>query len=144
VSSIRKRAPKASSPLVRRVMQANVGKVTSPERILRSALHATGLRFRKDARPERDLRITADVVFRRAKVCIFVDGCFWHGCPRHFATPKTNSRWWEEKIADNAARDRRQTTLVRRRGWRVLRFWEHQILTAEIGKAVSRVQNALS
>jgi len=126
-SSIRSRAPAASSPLIRRVMQANYGGMTKPEVLLRSALHRAGLRFFKDYRPAAGLRCTADVVFPSQRVCVFVDGCFWHGCPRHFKVPKTHSAWWLEKIEDNRRRDRRQAAELRKRGWRVIRVWEHKL-----------------
>src|SRR5438270_4526895 len=98
MKSLRSRAPLASSEHTRRVMQANVGRETDAERLVRSYLHRAGFRFRKDARPVRKLRCAADLVFRRHKICIFVDGCFWHGCPVHFKTPKANRAWWSEKI----------------------------------------------
>jgi DNA mismatch endonuclease (patch repair protein) len=124
-------------------MQANVGRVTAAERVLRSALREEGLRFKTDARPEPDLRCTADVVFPGAKVCLFIDGCFWHGCPRHFGLPKTNSAWWGEKIAANRARDARQSRLLRRRGWRVLRVWEHQMRPESVAQVVARATKLL-
>jgi DNA mismatch endonuclease (patch repair protein) len=124
-------------------MQANVGGTTAPEQILRSALRDSGLRFRIDARPERDIRCTADVVFRRAKVCVFIDGCFWHGCARHFGLPKSNSEWWEEKIAANRARDAKQAKLLRQRGWRVLRIWEHQVTPGTVSRVVRRMDRLL-
>lgn len=140
-SSIRARAPTACSPAVRRVMQANVPRNTSPELRLRRALHAAGLRFRKDARPEPTLRCTADVIFRRQRVCVFVDGCFWHRCHHHFVAPRTNAAWWLEKIAANVERDRRQTTFLRSRGWQVVRAWEHEL--SEPARVVQRVLRAL-
>src|SRR5437899_9492335 len=111
-TSIRSRAPSASSPAVRRVMLANVGRERRPERILRRVLYSAGLRFRKDHRPDQTLRCKADIVFPRQKVCVFVDGCFWHGCNIHFAIPKTHSAWWKEKIHATIERDQRQTVLL--------------------------------
>lgn len=137
--SIRARAPKASTPRVRKLMRANAGS-TKPEIALRSALFAFGLRYRKNARPEAGYKCTADVVFRRAKVCVFLDGCYWHGCEAHFAIPKTNGCWWAEKIADNTARDARQSAYLTAKGWLVLRFWEHEDLKA----AAIVVANALA
>lgn len=137
--SIRSRAPKASSALVRRVMQANTGRTTAPERTLRSRLHRKGLRFRVDVRPEPSLRCSADLIFRRSRVCVFVDGCYWHGCPRHFAVPKQNSAWWAEKIADNRKRDARRTAQLRDRGWVVIRLWEHDIYGKFVAVAAARI-----
>lgn len=139
MKSIRARAPSASSTHVRRVMQANTSRDTSPEVQLRSAFHRAGLRFRKDARPDPALKCKADIVFRAAKVCVFVDGCFWHGCARHFRTPNTNSNWWEEKVGDNRKRDKRKTRQLRSRGWIVLRFWEHDITEEKLDQLVKKV-----
>jgi DNA mismatch endonuclease (patch repair protein) len=68
-----------------------------------------------------------DFVFRRQHVCVFVDGCFWHGCPRCYRRPSSNRKYWDEKVKRNRARDRRVNQELRRRGWRVLRFWEHDL-----------------
>jgi DNA mismatch endonuclease (patch repair protein) len=68
-----------------------------------------------------------DFVFRREKVAVFVDGCFWHGCPRHCRMPQDNRQYWQRKIAGNRARDRRTTRLLRKRRWRVLRIWGHAL-----------------
>lgn len=127
MTSIRARAPRASSAVVRRVMQANVGRETTPEQIVRRFLHRSGLRYRKDRRPIPQLRCAADVVFPNARVCIFIDGCFWHGCPRHFRAPASNRAWWVEKIEANRARDKRNDQLLIKAGWRVVRLWEHDL-----------------
>jgi DNA mismatch endonuclease (patch repair protein) len=66
------------------------------------------------------------MVFRKAKVAVFIDGCFWHGCPTHYKRPKTNFQYWDEKISGNIARDRRNTDALSVNGWRVLRFWSHE------------------
>lgn len=131
-SSIRSRAPVASSPLIRRVMQANYGGMTKPEVLLRSAIHRAGLRFFKDRNPIIGFRCTADIVFPSHKVCVFVDGCFWHGCPIHFRVPKTHTAWWREKINDNRRRDGRQTAQLREKGWLVVRVWEHELDEPEL------------
>jgi DNA mismatch endonuclease (patch repair protein) len=106
-------------------MRANRGKDTRPEKRLRSLLHRAGLRYRVSARPIPSLRRTADVVFTTAKVAVFVDGCFWHGCPEHGSMPASNRDFWAAKIAGNKARDAETTTLLEEAGWTVLRFWEH-------------------
>ena len=142
--SIRSRAPKASSEFVRRVMTSIASVDTFPEQVLRSALHRRGLRFRKNARPEKDIRIVVDIVFPRRKVCVFVDGCFWHKCPVHFSIPKTNSDWWIEKIEDNVARDIRQSSVLSQRGWSVLRVWEHEVQSANLPSLCERIQTLLS
>jgi DNA mismatch endonuclease (patch repair protein) len=144
VSSIRSRAPAASSPLVRRIMRATPGRDTAVELALRRALFKAGLRFRKDCRPEPAFRISADIVFRRKRTCVFIDGCFWHGCPRHFHPPSANQAWWVEKIDDNRSRDRRQTESLRKAGWLVIRFWEHQLSGDHIDRAADRIALAMS
>jgi len=101
------------------------GKNSAAERALRSALHAEGLRFRLHRRIE---GIAVDVVFVGPKVAVFVDGCFWHGCPDHATFPKTNQDYWLPKLAENRERDRRQTARLRAGGWTVFRVWEHQCL----------------
>ncbi len=112
MTSIRTRAPNASSNAVRKVMQSIASENARPELMLRHALHALGLRYRVHLRPRQDLRCQADIVFRNARICIFVDGCFWHGCPVHFSIPKSNSDWWREKIMDNQSRDVRQQVAI--------------------------------
>ncbi|MFI6016132.1 very short patch repair endonuclease [Streptomyces sp. NPDC051287] len=107
-------------------MQAIRSRDTAPERLIRRLVHAQGLRYRVAARPLPDLRRTADMVFRSAKVAVFIDGCYWHGCPEHYVPPKTNSGYWSEKVARNMARDRDTDHRLQEAGWAVLRFWEHE------------------
>lgn len=140
---IRKRAPKASSAAVRRVMQQNVGRETHPEKKLRSLLFRSGLRFRKDCSPVPDGRVTVDIVFPKQRICIFVDGCFWHGCPLHFEVPKTHSSWWQEKIADNRQRDVRQTRLLTALGWTVIRMWEHEVKEDSVSSKVKEIKEVV-
>lgn len=142
-ASIRSRAPRAKSPTVRRVMLRNRGDELVPERQLRSQLHRIGIRFRRNCRPIDDFRCSADIVFPRERVCVFVDGCFWHGCPRHFVCPKTHADWWQEKIASTKARDKQQTAKLRAANWRVIRVWEHD-LRSDTARALDRICNALA
>ncbi|MGP2439687.1 very short patch repair endonuclease [Streptomyces sp. JW3] len=116
----------ASSAARRRNMQAIRSRDTKPEIAIRRLVHATGLRYRVAARPVPDLRRTADMVFRSAKVAVFIDGCYWHGCPEHYVSPKTNSGYWSEKVVRNVTRDRDTDERLREAGWLVLRFWEHE------------------
>jgi DNA mismatch endonuclease (patch repair protein) len=107
-------------------MQANRQRDTSPEIAVRRILHAHGLRYRVDVRPEPGIRRRADIVFPRRKLAVFIDGCFWHGCPQHGSRSfKTNAAFWELKIERNMARDLDTTARLEAAGWRVLRFWEH-------------------
>lgn len=107
-------------------MQAIRSRDTRPEQLLRSLVHAAGLRYRVAARPLPELRRTADLVFRPVKVAVFVDGCYWHGCPKHYVPPKTNEGYWSGKVAGNIARDRDTDRQLEEAGWVVLRFWEHE------------------
>lgn len=107
-------------------MQAIRSRDTTPERLIRRLVHAQGLRYRVAVRPLPDLRRTADMVFRPAKVAVFIDGCYWHGCPEHYVSPKTNPGYWSEKVARNVARDRDTDQRLKEAGWHVLRFWEHE------------------
>ena len=121
------RPPRPSSENARRTMLANRRKDTSPELAVRRRIHAAGLRYRVDFPADAaDRRRRADIVFTRAKVVVFIDGCFWHGCPQHFIAPKSNADYWGPKIARNMERDRTSTARLSDAGWRVLRFWEHE------------------
>lgn len=121
-------------------MQSQGRRDTKPELLIRSRLHALGYRFRVDHRPEPGLRCRGDIVFTRRKLVVFVDGCFWHGCPVHATAPKNNAAWWSAKLAANQARDARNTQALEARGWAVLRLWEHEATD----DAVALVVHALS
>lgn len=98
---------------------------TTPELLLRKELHRRGLRFRVDHAVPGMPRRRADIVFTRARIAVFVDGCFWHGCPDHATHPASNAAWWSAKLARNIERDRETDDHLRNNGWSVLRFWEH-------------------
>ena len=95
---------------------------TKPELNLRRVLHARGLRFRVH---RRDLPGTPDIVLSRARIAVFVDVCFWHGCAVHCVMPKNNGEWWAAKLAGNVARDIRKDAELLQLGWLPLHFWEH-------------------
>ncbi|GLW92914.1 very short patch repair endonuclease [Actinokineospora globicatena] len=99
---------------------------TGIEIALRKALHARGLRYRVHLRPVRTVRREADVVFPRARVAVFVDGCFWHGCPEHATWPKRNAAFWRDKIETNRRRDRDTDARLADEGWLAVRVWEHE------------------
>ncbi|RJQ72290.1 very short patch repair endonuclease [Pseudonocardiaceae bacterium YIM PH 21723] len=107
-------------------MQSNKGRDTKPELAVRRAVHALGLRYRVSARPLSAFRRTADMVFAGPKVAVFIDGCFWHGCPEHHTSAKTNASFWADKVTRNRARDRETDEALRAAGWEPLRFWEHE------------------
>jgi DNA mismatch endonuclease (patch repair protein) len=84
-----------------------------------------------------------DFAFPARRLAVFVDGCFWHGCPRHGTLPKGNARFWWEKLARNRARDREVNRELRRRGWRVIRLWEHELLPSAEARVVGRLRRSL-
>ncbi|GAA2139348.1 very short patch repair endonuclease [Kitasatospora kazusensis] len=134
----------ASSAANRKNMQAIRSRDTQPELVIRRLVHALGLRYRVAARPLPGLRRTADMVFRPAKVAVFIDGCYWHGCPEHYVPPKTNQGYWSEKVARNMSRDSDTNSQLADAGWTVLRFWEHEdpaACAAVITEAVDRLRN---
>lgn len=94
------------------------------ENFFSKALWRRGLRFRKNVRK---LCGTPDIAIQKYKVVIFIDSCFWHGCPLHFKRPKTNQEFWDAKISRNKERDKEVDTYYTEMGWNVLRIWEHEI-----------------
>jgi DNA mismatch endonuclease (patch repair protein) len=132
-ADIRLKAPSVQrSRLMGRVRRTG----TAPEIQLRKALHRQGRRFRLGSY---GLPGSPDLVFRSARVAIFVDGCFWHGCELHGTMPKTNAHFWRQKIRRNKQRDRRVNIELKRGGWNVVRVWEHQIRD-NLPSAVSRIK----
>ena len=117
-------------------MQSNRGRNTTPEVAVRSALHRAGFRFRIHYRALNGVRGDIDVAFPRQRLAVFIDGCFWHGCPTHATRPATNVDWWREKLDGNIRRDVGTNAALKEAGWTVLRFWEH-VPAAEVVKAVS-------
>lgn len=122
------RNPKPSSEAALKRMKAAKPRNTAPEKALRSALHKKGLRFRIDVKPIKELNRKADIVFRPAKVAVFVDGCFWHGCPIHGTQAKANAEFWDQKIKQNQERDKDTVVQLEATGWSVIRVWEHEDL----------------
>lgn len=125
-------------------MQGNRRRDTLPELQLRSALHRLGLRFRVDVRPLIDFNRRADIVFRPSKVAVFVNGCFWHGCPEHVSQPKRNAEFWRTKIERNRRRDRETLGRLHDAGWLAVVVWEHespQLAARRIGKVVKARRN---
>ena len=120
----------ASSVDVTATMRGNRSRDTKPELRLRSCLHALGLRYRVSIRPLASIRRTADVVFTGAHVAVFVDGCYWHGCPDHYRPAKRNTEFWSEKIEKNRERDSETDRLLKEAGWIVIRIWEHEDASA--------------
>jgi DNA mismatch endonuclease (patch repair protein) len=135
-------APKPTDAATTRKMRANRRRDTGPERALRSELHSRGRRFFVD----HSIRIPAgrsvrpDLIFPRARVAVFIDGCFWHACPIHGTQPKANDAYWTPKLAENVARDARTTAALEAAGWRVVRVWEH----VPAGEAADQVEHAVA
>jgi len=115
----------ASSSRVASVMRGNRSRDTEPELAVRRILHAQGLRYRVNIRPLPLLRRTADIVFTAKHIAVFIDGCYWHGCPEHYVASKSNRNYWDAKITANRARDNETTVLLSKAGWIVLRYWSH-------------------
>lgn len=107
-------------------MSRQKSKDTGIEMALRRTLHAAGLRYRVHRRPVKGVRREADIVFGPTRVAVFVDGCFWHGCPEHVTWPRRNAEFWRAKIEGNRARDRDTDARLAELGWLSLRVWEHE------------------
>lgn len=130
-----------ASARTRAVMRGNRRVNTLPEMALRRALHRSGFRFRVDMRivvPGRKVR--PDIVFTRHRLAVFVDGCFWHGCPEHFVASKSSKEYWTEKLRLNLDRDRQVNEALTAAGWTVLRIWAH----VAVADAECMVRKALS
>ena len=131
--------PEPLDEVTRSRMRAQGRRDTKPELSIRRALHALGYRYRVDHQPDPELRCRGDIVFTRRRVVVFVDGCFWHGCPDHATAPKNNVEWWAEKFEANVARDRRNDAALFELGWTVVRVWEH----LQTEDAVAQILEAL-
>lgn len=114
------------------------GRDTTPEKLVRSALFKKGFRFRVRNR----LRGRPDIVFPRERVVVFVDGCFWHGCPAHATTPVTNAAFWTKKLKRNVERDKEVDHDLGAEGWAVLRVWEHEV-KGDSSRVVGRIVRAV-
>lgn len=119
--------PEPSSAAATKIAVANRRCDTAPELRLRSELHAKGLRFRKDVVVRAGMvRVHPDIIFTRAKVAVFLDGCFWHACSEHGTVPKSNVGYWQPKLTANVERDQRVNAALVADGWLVRRVWEHE------------------
>jgi DNA mismatch endonuclease, patch repair protein len=114
-------ADRFSKAVRSRIMSSIKGKNTKPELIIRRILRGTGLRQHP--------RIfgSPDFGLKSKKIALFVDGCFWHGCPRCYRAPKSNRSFWLRKVNRNKERDRQQNAYLKKNGWRVVRVWEHEV-----------------
>lgn len=123
----------------RALMQSVKQRDTRPEIVLRLALWSAGFRYRINRRIG---RTTPDLLFVGKRVAVYVDGCFWHGCPRHYSAPKNNASFWKNKVEENRLRDHRGTAALVSAGWTVLRFWSCQVI-ADLPTVVQSVESAL-
>lgn len=126
-----RRSPRALSDVVTRQMKAMPRRDTQVELAVRRELHRLGVRFRIHAR---QLPGTPDIALTRARVAVFVDGCFWHRCPAHGTSPKNNADWWSAKLDGNVARDRRKDAELQELGWMPVHVWEHEDPAEAAGK----------
>jgi DNA mismatch endonuclease (patch repair protein) len=131
----------ATSEAVRRTMLGNRRRDTAPELALRRAVHHLGLRYRVAARPP-GIHRSADLVFSRARVAVFLDGCYWHRCPSHFKAPAANAEYWRAKIDGNAERDRDTDLRLAAAGWQSVRVWEHEPVDVAAARVVRAVRAA--
>jgi len=118
--------PPPSSAGVTARMRLQRRRDTQPEVLVRRLLFAAGARYRVNYPVPRLRRRTIDIAFTRSRIAVFIDGCFWHGCPDHGTSPRANQEWWAAKIAANHDRDTTTTVHLADEGWLVLRFWEHE------------------
>ncbi|MFB9392195.1 very short patch repair endonuclease [Streptomyces coeruleoprunus] len=122
-------------------MSRQTSRDTTPEMAVRRLLHAAGLRYRLHVRVPGMPRRTIDIAFPGTRIAVFLDGCFWHGCPQHATHPKSNADWWRTKLEKNVARDRETTEHLEAAGWTVLRFWEHEAPDA-VARAVAEARRS--
>jgi DNA mismatch endonuclease (patch repair protein) len=122
-------------------MRANRSRDTTPELATRRLAHAAGLRYLVDSKPEPALNRKADLVFRGPRIAVFIDGCFWHGCPVHHRLPVRNREYWDAKVKRNVARDIDTNVQLTRLGWTVQRYWEHQTPAEIVNDLKARVHS---
>lgn len=121
-----------------KIMSKIKSKDTSPEKKLRKALWEKGYRYRIHYK----LPGKPDIVFVSKKTAIFVDGCFWHKCPKCYIPPKSNKKYWLPKIEKNVERDKENTKRLQKEGWKVIRIWEHEI-NKQFEKTLSNIEKIL-
>jgi DNA mismatch endonuclease, patch repair protein len=126
---------------IRSHIMSKVQRNSKPEQILRKALFRRGYRYSLKHR-FKELNFRPDMVMISRKACIFVDGCFWHRCPRCFRAPRSNKRYWGPKIARNVERDREQDIYLKKHGWTVIRVWEHE-LRRDLEKSLKKIERKI-
>lgn len=136
-----KDSPLPHSESVSQRMRNTRQRDTPMELEVRAELKNKGFQFEVDFSIKGVTRARPDIVFCADRVAIFLDGCFWHSCPTHGTTPRTNRQWWTEKLASNVERDRRHVRELNAAGWQVLRYWEHED-PATVANDVATILNA--
>lgn len=121
------------------IMRAVKGKNTKIERDFSNLLRARGFRFSKNSKT---ILGKPDIVFKKQRILVFIDSCFWHGCPKHLRMPSSNKKYWQVKIERNIGRDKEITRKLKHAGWRVIRVWEHAIV-ANTERSAQRITKAL-
>jgi DNA mismatch endonuclease, patch repair protein len=133
--------PKPTTTAATSVMRANTRQNTQPELRIRSLLHSTGVRYRVNRRLVcGELRTRPDIIFHGRKIAVFVDGCFWHMCPKHGTRPRSNPSYWDDKLRGNVERDARVNRALRNAGWTVLRVWEHSKPETAVARILRTLQ----
>ena len=143
MSRIRSRGNRATELALVRVFRAEG--ITGWRRhwMLRVARGSTSPRPSPQSGEGEAFKVRPDFVFPKLRVAVFVDGCFWHGCPKHETKPRNNAAFWRKKFARNIARDRLVTRTLRREGWRVLRIWEHELARKNEARLLRRIRKVL-
>jgi len=136
------RVPSPLDDATRRRFEAQRVRDTEPELALRRELHRRGYRYRLDRRVSETVRSRPDLVFPSERVAVYVDGCFWHGCPDHGTAPKNNADWWQHKLGANRARDEQTNTALTDEGWTVIRVWEHELPETAATRVAAAVDSA--
>jgi DNA mismatch endonuclease (patch repair protein) len=139
----RKGVPPASSPAALKRMKSTGRRDTAPEVALRTLLHRMGFRYRIDRKPLPGLRRRADLVFVGARIAVYIDGCFWHGCPLHATWPKENAKFWHDKIEANRRRDADTDRRLQDARWTVIRVWEHESPVTAAERVAAAVRTTL-
>jgi len=124
-----------------KIMSCIRGKDTKPEIRLRKELFRRGYRYRLSYR-FKEPNFTPDLVMVSRRTCIFIDGCFWHKCPKCFKKPKSKKRYWREKIDRNVERDKEQNAYLMANGWKIIRIWEHEVIK-NLDLVIDRIINEL-
>jgi len=145
MSRIRSRGNKDTELALARLLRQN--KITGWRRHFEirgraALLRGPNIRAAQQRRPTKPFRVRPDFVFLKPRVAVFVDGCFWHGCPKHATQPANNRAFWKNKLARNKVRDRFVTRTLRAQGWRVLRIWEHELSRKNEAQLAGRIQRA--